>query len=36
MEKKEINLWNWQNGRNYVQAVKVKNVQHALLNIKIK
>jgi len=30
MEKREINPWNWQNDRNYVQAVEVKNVQSTL------
>lgn len=30
MEKREINPWTWQNDRNYVQAVEVKNVQSTL------
>lgn len=30
MEKREINPWTWQDGRNYVQAVEVKNVQSTL------
>lgn len=30
MEKREINPWAWQDGRNYVQAVEVKNVQSTL------
>jgi len=30
MEKREINPWTWQDGRNYVQAVEVKNVQGTL------
>lgn len=30
MEKRIINPWTWQNERNYVQAVEVKNVQSTL------
>ncbi|MBE9584306.1 RidA family protein [Mucilaginibacter sp. JRF] len=30
MEKRIINPWEWQNGRNYVQGVEVKNVQSTL------
>ncbi len=30
MEKTIINPWNWQDDRNYVQAVEVKNVQSTL------
>ncbi|GAA4917283.1 RidA family protein [Mucilaginibacter defluvii] len=30
MEKREINPWTWQDDRNYVQAVEVKNVQSTL------
>lgn len=30
MERKIINPWTWQNERNYVQAVEVKNVQSTL------
>ncbi|HLW19401.1 MAG TPA: RidA family protein [Cyclobacteriaceae bacterium] len=30
MEKRVINPWTWQDGRNYVQAVEVKNVQSTL------
>ncbi len=30
MEKRVINPWEWQDARNYVQAVKVKNVQSTL------
>jgi len=30
MEKKIINPWNWQDSRNYVQAVEVKNVESTL------
>jgi len=30
MEKKVINPWNWQDARNYVQAVEVKHVDSTL------
>lgn len=30
MEKREINPWNWQDARNYVQAVEVKNPEATL------
>ena len=30
MEKREINPWTWQNDRNYVQAIEVKNAQSTL------
>ena len=30
MEKQIINPWNWQDARNYVQAVEVKNVESTL------
>ena len=30
MEKRIINPWKWQDARNYVQAVEVKNVQSTL------
>jgi len=30
MEKRVINPWEWQDARNYVQAVEVKNVQSTL------
>ena len=30
MEKKEFSPWQWQDGRSYVQAVEVKNVQGTL------
>ena len=30
MEKQIINPWNWQDSRNYVQAVEVKNVESTL------
>jgi 2-iminobutanoate/2-iminopropanoate deaminase len=30
MEKRIINPWQWQDKRNYVQAVEVKNVQSTL------
>jgi len=30
MEKHIINPWNWQDARNYVQAVEVKNIQGTL------
>ncbi len=30
MEKKVINPWNWQDARNYVQAVEVKNANSTL------
>lgn len=30
MEKREINPWKWQDARNYVQAVEVKNVESTL------
>lgn len=30
MEKRIINPWTWQDGRNYAQAVEVKNVQSTL------
>jgi 2-iminobutanoate/2-iminopropanoate deaminase len=30
MEKRVVNPWKWQDGRNYAQAVEVKNVQSTL------
>lgn len=30
MEKREINPWKWQDARNYVQAVEVKNPEATL------
>jgi 2-iminobutanoate/2-iminopropanoate deaminase len=30
LKKREINPWSWQDGRNYVQAVEVKNVTGTL------
>lgn len=30
MEKREFSPWQWQDGRSYVQAVEVKNVQGTL------
>lgn len=30
MEKREINPWQWQDARNYVQAVEVKNAESTL------
>jgi 2-iminobutanoate/2-iminopropanoate deaminase len=30
MEKREINPWTWQDDRNYVQAVEVRNIQSTL------